>query len=362
MVFSVNNGMFPKITDIVDNPAITTMPGTDGAVPLTREWTGIAALDRQFTVLLVFFWQLLDGRHPAGTLQAAHFFGQMGAYWTLMQLEAKREGNKRRIIATTLIGLLYQNISVAITIPLWCLAHLLTLPARPTSSTLTAALSIDPVEARILPWAMTLGYILPSVAMAVPPSQYAPNLPAQTQQYLATAWQVFPLWTALSSALILRPIFTSTTTSTTNPATTKTKPTTTTPPHLFALLLATIPHAATLALSLTAFLLPTLFHAPTSFHPLAVFLPRYSPPDAAPVSLAAGVHRFMQWDEAVSGAASVVWAATVYLRDARTKGGEGRWGVGGVAARAVGWSVVGGPAAAAVVLVWGRDEVVFASL
>ncbi|KAL1614212.1 hypothetical protein SLS54_009930 [Diplodia seriata] len=99
MVFSANNGMFAKITDMVDDPTITTMPGTDGAVPLTREWTGVAAVDRQFTVLLIFFWQLLDGRHPAGTLQAAHFFGQMGAYWTLMQLEAKREGNKRRIIA-----------------------------------------------------------------------------------------------------------------------------------------------------------------------------------------------------------------------------------------------------------------------
>ncbi|OJD29549.1 atma protein [Diplodia corticola] len=365
MVFSTNNATFANITAIIDDTTITTMPGTDG-LPLTREWTGIAPLDRQFTVLLIFFWQLLDGRHPAATLQAAHFFGQMGAYWTLMQLEAKRQGNKHRIIAyTTLIGLLYQNISVAITIPLWCLLHLLALPSRTNSSALTASLSFSPTEARILPWAMTLGYILPTAAMSLP----SPALvPALTQQTLVSAWQVFPLWIHLSTAAILRPFF-----STTTP-TTSTTPTTTSTPHLFAFLLATIPHAATLSLSLSTLLFPALFRPSlaASLHPAAVFLPKYSPASpssassasAAAIPLEEGVHRFMQWDECVSGAAAVVWAATLYVRDTRIKGnnggGEGgivRWGWLGVAARAVGWSVVGGPAAAAVALVWGRDEV-----
>ncbi|GME43468.1 hypothetical protein GTA08_BOTSDO00033 [Neofusicoccum parvum] len=294
MVFSFNNNMFPRITEIIEDPAATTLPGTD--VPLTREWTGVGRIDRQLTVLLIFFWQLLDGRYPQATLQGVHFFGQMGAFWTLMQLEAKREGNKSRIIAyTTIFGLIYQNISVAITIPIWALLSLLTNPSS-TPSSLPHRLSISPTEARLLPWSMFLGYILPSIAMAIP----SPSLlPSTTQQTLITLWQVFPLWVTLSTAL-LRPFFrTPTTTTTTNP-------------HLFALLLAALPHATTLSLSLTTLLLPSLFAPDTAaaLHPAAVFLPKASAPGTDP-GLAEAALRFMQWDEAVSTAATVVWAATV---------------------------------------------------
>ncbi|KAF4544453.1 Atma protein [Lasiodiplodia theobromae] len=355
MVFSANNGMFDAITDIVEDPTITIMPGT-ADVPLTREWTGIAALDRQFTVLLIFFWQLLDGRHPAGSLHAIHFFGQVGAYWTLMQLEAKREGNKRRVIAyTTLIGLLYQNISVAITIPLWSLLHLLTLPKRTNSAALTASLTLPASEARMLPWAMALGYIVPSLAMSLPSPALTTPL---VQQWLASAWQVFPLWIYLAQTVILRPFFTSRTPTPSSPAAAATSSYhAASSTHLFALLFAAIPHATTLTLSLSTLAFPSLFSPTTAaaLHPAAVFLPKLSPAGTTGVSLAEGTTRLMQWDELVSSVASVVWAATLYLRDTRTKGGK-RYGVVGVVLRAVGWSVVGGPAAAAVGLVWARDE------
>ncbi|KAL1620252.1 hypothetical protein SLS56_009744 [Neofusicoccum ribis] len=340
MVFSFNNNMFPRITEIIEDPASTTLPGTD--VPLTREWTGVDRIDRQLTVLLIFFWQLLDGRYPQATLQGVHFFGQMGAFWTLMQLEAKREGNN-----TTIFGLIYQNISVAITIPIWALLSLLTNPSS-TPSTLPNRLSISSTEARLLPWSMFLGYIIPGIAMAIP----SPSLlPTATQQTLITLWQVFPLWVTLSTAL-LRPFFRPTTTT----------PTTTTNPHLFALLLAALPHATTLSLSLTTLLLPSLFAPATtaSLHPAAVFLPKRSLPGTDP-GLAEATLRFMQWDEAVSTAAAVVWAATIYLRDVRaaTKQSSAVGLAVGVMGRMVGWTVVGGPAAAAVALVWARDEVVF---
>lgn len=352
MVFSVNNGMFPKITEIIEDPNATTFPGTD--VPFSREWTGVAALDKQLTVLLIFFYQLLDGKYPSATLQVVHFFGQMGSFWTLIQLEAKREGNKGRIIAyTTLFGLVYQNISVAITIPVWALVHLLTLP--PTNSTaLRARLSVAPDAARLLPWAMFLGYMLPSFAM-VAPSPY--------QQALIALWQPFPLWAMLIATLVLRPFFSSSSPSPTSPPSPQQSYAATSSAHLFALLLAAIPHAAALSLSLGALALPQLFAPATaaSLHPARVFLPKLSTTPGDAVPLAEGVLRFMQWDEAVSTAATVVWAATVYLRDTRISGGSGRFGIVGVVVRVVGWTVVGGPAAAAVALVWARDEVVFGS-
>ncbi|EKG19691.1 hypothetical protein MPH_03002 [Macrophomina phaseolina MS6] len=349
MVFSFNNGMFPTIADIIDNPNATTLPDTD--IAFSREWTGVAALDRQLTALLVFFWKLVDGKYPSATLQSVHFFGQIGSFWTLLQLEARREGNKRRLIAyTTLFGLLYQNISVAITIPIWCLLHLLTLP-NTNSATLTSRLSVSASDARLLPWAMAIGYIAPSIAMALP----SPGVvPASTQQLLVSLWQPFPLWVYLVGT-VLRPFF-STAASATSPlqsyhSTSRT--------HLFALLLAAIPHTTALSLSLSSFLFPQLFDASTaaSFHPARAFLPKVSLKGMEPLPLAEGILRFMQWDEAVSTAAAVVWAATVYLRDTKTKGGQ-RFGLLGLLARALGWTVVGGPSAAAVALVWARDEVV----
>ncbi|KAK7705066.1 hypothetical protein SLS57_010263 [Botryosphaeria dothidea] len=328
MVFSVNNGMFPKITEIIEDPNATTFPGTD--VPFSREWTGVAALDKQLTVLLIFFYQLLDGKYPSATLQVL--------------IPAP---------STTLFGLVYQNISVAITIPVWALVHLLTLP--PTNSTaLRARLSVAPDAARLLPWAMFLGYMLPSFAM-VAPSPY--------QQALIALWQPFPLWATLIATLVLRPLFSSSSPSPTSPPSPQQSYAATSSAHLFALLLAAIPHAAALSLSLGALALPQLFAPATaaSLHPARVFLPKLSTTPGDAVPLAEGVLRFMQWDEAVSTAATVVWAATVYLRDTRISGGSGRFGIVGVVVRVVGWTVVGGPAAAAVALVWARDEVVFGS-
>lgn len=198
---------------------------------------------------------------------------------------------------------------------------------------------------------MTLGYVAPSLAMALPS-------PFLTQQWLASAWQIFPFWIYLARTVILRPFFASPTPTPSSPAAAATSSyhaASTT--HLFALLLAAIPHATTLTLSLSTLLFPTLFSPATAaaLHPAAVFLPKLSPAGTTGVGLAEGVTRFMQWDELVSSVASVVWAASLYLRDTRTKGGR-RFGLLGVVVRAVGWSVVGGPAAAAVGLVWARDE------
>lgn len=202
---------------------------------------------------------------------------------------------------------------------------------------------------------MFLGYMLPSFAM-VAPSPY--------QQALITLWQPFPLWVTLIATLVLRPLFSSSSSSSPSTLTPQQSYAAASSAHLFALLLAAIPHAAALSISLAAHFFPQLFAPATaaSLHPARVFLPKLSTdPAAAAVPLAEGVLRFMQWDEAVSTAATVVWAATVYLRDTRISGGGGRFGIVGVAVRAVGWTAVGGPAAAAVALVWARDEVVFGS-
>lgn len=184
--------------------------------------------------------------------------------------------------------------------------------------------------------------------MALP----SPAVVTPAVHQLATAlWQPFPLWVALATQL-LRPLFASSA-----PTTPLAAYHATSRVHLFALLLAALPHAATVALSATAVLFPSLVSP--ALHPAHVFVPRVSGPGTLLAGgLAEGAHRFMQWDEVVSCAAVVVWAGSTYLADARVKGGAGRFGVAGVVARAVGWGVVGGPAAGAVVLVWCRDEVV----
>ncbi|KAK0609114.1 Citreoviridin biosynthesis protein D [Lasiodiplodia hormozganensis] len=291
IVFNANDGIFDKI---IDDISIKTTPSTDN-IPLTREWTGNAVFDQLFAVFLILARQLLGGRHPAGTLHTLHFFGQMGACWTLMQLEAKREDNNRRIFeCTTLITLLYPNVSFAITIPLWCILHLRSLP-RTNSATLTVNLCLPASEARILPWAMTLGYVLPIIAMALSLSR------ALAQQF----WPLFPLfpfWVYLASNSVLRSLFGAGTSMTAWPLLPLPPAASyhaTTTPHLFALLLATITHTATLSFSLSALLFPALFHPEmaVSLHPAAVFLPKLSLAGATEVELAGGATRFLQWDD-----------------------------------------------------------------
>ena len=73
------------------------LPGTTAS--LKTSYTGIKSLDYQLTVLTLFFWQLIDGSHPNGSLLCFHFAGQIAAGLGLFVIEALRSGNRNRLIS-----------------------------------------------------------------------------------------------------------------------------------------------------------------------------------------------------------------------------------------------------------------------
>jgi hypothetical protein len=72
--------------------AVPRIPGSDQ--PLRLRFTGFAPLDYWFTIMVLFFWEALDGSHPATSLAGIYFLGQLVAIWTLVWVEGSRAGNR----------------------------------------------------------------------------------------------------------------------------------------------------------------------------------------------------------------------------------------------------------------------------
>lgn len=80
------------------------LPGTNQ--PLQKSFTGIKAVDDQLKILVIFFWQVVDGSTPTSSLQSLHFEGQVIAGWVLCMLEGLRDGNRWRIISLYVHGII----------------------------------------------------------------------------------------------------------------------------------------------------------------------------------------------------------------------------------------------------------------
>ncbi len=90
------NGTVDRMSDIRDNgPRI--LQGTNE--PIKTYYSGITAIDDYLGVLDVFFWEMVDGSFPAGSLFCFHFAGQVLAGWPLLMIESMRNGNKWRVIS-----------------------------------------------------------------------------------------------------------------------------------------------------------------------------------------------------------------------------------------------------------------------
>ncbi|KAL8872009.1 MAG: hypothetical protein Q9174_002287, partial [Haloplaca sp. 1 TL-2023] len=114
----LNNDGARLMEELRDNgPHI--LPYNNGA-PLRKSYTGIALIDYQLTVLVLFFYNIVDGSHPNACLQVYHFFGQAPAGYTLLLLEGLRHGNKLRAISfITFWGLAFQLATFAVVIPVY---------------------------------------------------------------------------------------------------------------------------------------------------------------------------------------------------------------------------------------------------
>lgn len=86
---SFDNGLFPQIDAIVDNPNQTFFD-----FPIYQDWTGVAAIDRFLAVLISFFLPLAKGTNLSATTHALYFGGQGASMWMLLMVEAARPAYK----------------------------------------------------------------------------------------------------------------------------------------------------------------------------------------------------------------------------------------------------------------------------
>jgi hypothetical protein len=89
-------------------------------------------------------------------------------------------------------GLLYQLLGLGLCAPLYLLAHVLTSPTA--SAPAIENLSIPKSALMSILPAVTIGMVLPTVAMSLPTPSY---LVLETKANLVLLWQLFPVWTSL---------------------------------------------------------------------------------------------------------------------------------------------------------------------
>ncbi|TEY60192.1 hypothetical protein BOTCAL_0184g00130 [Botryotinia calthae] len=383
------NGTFEQITNLVRQKTPSAV-FPNAKYLLLKDYTGIRALDRQLTVLVTFFAPVVDSKNAALWLNSIYGLGQFGAAWTLLVMESLRSGNKGRAVSFIgTVGLIFQNITYAVTVPLYLFIHLLTSPiAKPFSGThANSVLLISSLDLKILPLSITLAYIVPSILMGLDaPSQVS----GHTHQKLIAFWQPFPIWTVIIQ-WTLRSFF-QFIGSEVSSRDSKQPPAPQGASYLssvkhvyrFALTLCVLTHLPILLIALVpasviADTLPKLSpYASLNF--FDIYVPYFPFPLTHRVSdLANGTHTFLQWDLATGSTSLLLWAILLY-RNATTEksmvdpdtslpphqiremlSGEGNR-VGALRRELlvkIGvWTLIAGPIGAATVLIWERDEIV----
>ncbi|GAT22965.1 hypothetical protein RIB2604_01701010 [Aspergillus luchuensis] len=306
-----------------------TLPGSDA--PLRTVYTGLPRLDHLLTTLTTFFWPTTDGSHPALTL---HTLGPL------------------------IFGLSAQTLTFAFAAPLYCALQLTT---SITSTTPTATnIHIPKTILTTLPLVFTVSYIIPSALMVLPISS---TITTDLKQLFIALWQPFPAY--ISILLTLSHTLFSPFTSTPKPTQKNHNLSSLRFIYAFAFFNTLIPHLVTLTVSLSTILAPAILSTEyrNSLHPSIVFgIPTpWTSPVIQVASVGDGVHAFLRWDYLIGSAGIVVWAWRLYGNAVRLdKGGAMGWCEWVSLVVRVGLlGVVAGPVGAAVVLVWGRDEMVF---
>ena len=272
-----------------------------------------------------------------------------------------------------IVGFILQNITFTVTVPLWLFLHVLTSPVARTfpGSHASNALLISPLDLDTLPLTLILGYMVPSVLMALP----TPSIlsPVEHQNYIAL-WQPFPVWCVIIQTCI-RYVVTTVTGDSKEDGPQKALETSylnsAKRVYAFIICLCVITHLPVLLLAILPWFVfpdsaPHLQNlAENSFS--SIYVP-YFPTLAYQIpSFAAGVHTFLQWDLYIGGMAMLVWgiflhriaAADTSLpshKETEVVQKETTWGH--LAKKLGFWILLAGPSGALAVLLWERDTIV----
>lgn len=246
---------------------------------------------------------------------------------------------------TGAFGVLIQNITFTITTPIYFIIDLLTSPASSSNPT-PSDLLVSSGDAEFLPHRTALSFITPAVLTSLP----SPSILSAGGHYTwLSIWQVFPITHTIYHFLprlggsksndrymLIRA-------------------------QRFALSLCFIPRTIAMAVALAPAdlapeMLKPVFEQVTLESLLVPYWPWNSPMSGGPTSAdgkAELAKLFLQWDVACGGLAILAWASYVYLVAQPNKGL-----LLNVLPKILTYGLVGGPVAAATILVMERDAAV----
>ncbi|KAI1755410.1 hypothetical protein F4782DRAFT_404214 [Xylaria castorea] len=343
--------------------------------PFLTSYTGVSAVDFQLCAMISFFSAIIDG-NVSWDVTMFYVWGmaQFAAAWTLLVLEAKRAGNRGRLVSWIgTVGLLFQNLTWTFTIPLYLALHLLTSPvARLRSGDgdgARRALFVYLWDLALLPMAVTLTFIVPGIFMSMPRLF---GQEAATHYRWIALWQPFPAWTVLALGFLHYACYYAL--GSLRPVNEENEPTTHGHGYMvavrgvyeFALALCGTSHLPIVFLTLMPeagreFLSHAFpYYAPVfrslSFAKTFVPHPWYDAPSIDPATYQSGdpgllAQHFLHYDFYVGTFPVLIWSMYLYQRTVKDASLVKMLGRAGF------WFLVGGPAAAAVILNWDRDAV-----
>ena len=257
-------------------------------------------------------------------------------------------------------GIAMQNVVMAVVVPLYLFVHISTSPT--VSSTDPAAFFIDLIDLSSILVSLVLGYILPSILMALP----APLvLSFDEKQVIMAMWQVFPLWAELlqrgTSFLLRRLSFRKRAGKHTSIADN--------PDiiwmgglralYVFLVFIAALTHIATMTLLATSKCFPRLFASEFAgiFNPSKVFWPVTMSSSTKMSSTIDGTLMLLQYDEIIGSLAISLWAVFMF---ASVMSQKHKFETAYLLIfNFVTFTVLLGPIGYAVICIWARDELIF---
>ena len=259
------------------------------------------------------------------------------------------------------VGVIFQNITYSVTVPLWIFLHLLTSPVAKGGSHANTIVSVSPLDLKILPFSIILGYILPAILMGLP----SPSVVSTVQrQRLIALWQPFPIWCVIIQTIISTALGGRAKNHDSQARNWNSYLKAAQGVYTFVTALCVVTHLPVLLLTI----LPQSVFPATSHHLQYlsaqsfswVYVP-YLPSLSHQVpSFAAGVHLFLQWDLYIGGTALLMWGILLERNTTAEKvalGGKGEsWAR--LLSRVTLRMVLAGPVGSLAMLLWERDSIV----
>lgn len=273
------------------------------------------------------------------------------------------------------------------TVPLWLFLHLLTSPVAQhfPGSHPNSVLLVSNLDLKILPLSVSLGYIVPSILMALPTSSMV--FPFQHQRYIAL-WQPFPIWCLVihwSTRYLCNMMASKMPKEKPNkrPSIALGTSYLNSAKHvyrfIFGLCLLTHIPAVLIAL-LPSAIFPdsvSILQSLSEKTFFDIFVPYFPVLNHEALNFAAGVHTFLQWDVYIGTASMLLWAVLLHrnamtektIVDPNTSLPIYKELLSGERSRDMMlwrkllwkiclWTLVSGPMGAVAILLWERDTIV----